>query len=192
MSKIKLIAVVGRSASGKDTLVRGTLMRHPNLNPVVHYTTRPKRPGEIEGKDYYFLSLDEFKRMENNQDFFSIACFNNWYYAIGQGSFNPEKINIGIFSPIELKWLKDSDKFELYPIETWADEISRYHRSLERLGTFDSVGLQEICRRNEADEKDFKTIEHIQCYELDTTDDFAHYIGQGFMSGLLYGLGYSD
>ena len=51
MSKIKLIVVIGRSASGKDTLVKGIVKKFPNLHLIIHYTTRPKRNNET-GEEY--------------------------------------------------------------------------------------------------------------------------------------------
>ena len=195
MSKIKLIVVIGRSASGKDTLVKGIIKKFPNLHPIIHYTTRPKRDNET-GEEYHFISMDQFERMDNNQEFFTITCFNNWYYAIGLDSFEADKINIGVFNPIELKRLMStfSDLFDIYVVETVADRTIRYERSLERLkgNPFDAEGLKEMCRRDKADEEDFKFIENISRAKLETDDFMAYAENQSFMAGLLYALGYSD
>ena len=69
MNKIKLIAIIGRSASGKDYLFRHTLKNNPDLNPVIHYTTRPRRDGEVDGRDYFFVAESEFQRKEDNYEF---------------------------------------------------------------------------------------------------------------------------
>ena len=173
MSKIKLIVVIGRSASGKDTLVKGIVKKFPNLHPIIHYTTRPKRDNET-GEEYHFISMDKYERMVNNQEFFVTTCFNNWYYAIGLDSFEADKINIGVFNPIELKRLMTtfSDLFDIYIVETVTDRATRYRRSLNRLNDhpFDDEGLKEMCRRDRADEEDFKTIENIPRAKLETGD----------------------
>lgn len=162
MSKIKLIAIIGRSASGKDSLVQATLNAHPNLHKITHYTTRPPRPNEANEVDYFFISEEEMNNLKKSM--FSTTCFNNWYYAIGKNSFDKNKINIGVFNPIELKYLIDfyPNSFEFHIIETRATEEDRYYRSLRRLDSFfDKEGLMEMCRRNQADEIDFKNIENI-------------------------------
>ena len=187
MNKIKLIAIIGRSASGKDFLFRHTLKNNPNLNPVIHYTTRPRRDGEVEGKDYFFVTETEFQRKENNYEFFSITSFRDWRYGVDSNSFDLNKINIGIFNPFEISQLYGffRDKFHIIIIETQADELSRYRRSLERLQPFDEEGLQEMCRRNFADKEDFESIKNIPRHILDTTDYSASVYNEGFMDAVV-------
>lgn len=187
MNKIKLIAIIGRSASGKDYLFRHTLEKNRNLNPVIHYTTRPRRNGEVEGKDYFFITETEFQQKENNYEFFSITSFRDWRYGVDSNSFDSKKINIGIFNPFELRQLYEffKDRFQLIIIETQADELSRYQRSLERLQPFDEEGLQEMCRRNLADEEDFESIKDIPRYTLDTTNYFASVYNEGYMNAIV-------
>lgn len=187
MNKIKLIAIIGRSASGKDYLFRHTLKNNPSLNPVIHYTTRPRRDGEVDGKDYFFVTETEFQRKEDNYEFFSITSFRDWRYGIDSNSFDPNKINIGIFNPFEISQLYGffKDKFQLIIIETQADEQTRYQRSLERLKPFDEEGLQEMCRRNLADKEDFESIKDIPRHTLNTTDYFSGIYHEGFMDAMV-------
>lgn len=56
----KLIVITGPSGVGKGTLVRSLLTRHPELYLSVSATTRTPRVGEIEGRDYYFMSRSRF------------------------------------------------------------------------------------------------------------------------------------
>lgn len=62
MSRGKLIVISAPSGSGKTTIAREIMKRNPSLGFSVSATTRPKREGEIDGKDYYFLTEDEFRR----------------------------------------------------------------------------------------------------------------------------------
>lgn len=214
--KIKLIAVMGMSASGKDYLVKSTLAHFPNLNPIVHYTTRPKRTGEVDGKNYFFVSKECIEEKNKEGEIFSITCFNDWYYAIGKDSFNVDKINIGVFNPEELKLLikEYSDIFDFYIIKTKAPKKIRFERSLERLEPFDKIGLIELARREEADIIDFsidniKEIPHNTLYtygidtnyskysnvfneKVDGAQTYAEIYNEGYMAGLLSFLGYSD
>ena len=194
MSKIKLIAIIGRSASGKDYLFRHTLKNNPDLNPVIHYTTRPRRDGEVDGKDYFFLTEAEFTHKVCDQDFLAETHFRDWKYGIDSNSFNPDKINIGIFNPIELNQLYElfKDKFQFVIVETLADEKTRYLRSLDRLKPYDKEGLKELCRRNNADEQDFKIIKYIPRFSLNTTDYSANFYNEGFMDAIVKLLGEYD
>lgn len=188
MNKIKLIAIIGRSASGKDYLFQQALKNNLNLNPVIHYTTRPRRGGEVDGRDYFFVTETEFQQKEDNCEFFSITSFRGWRYGIDSHSFDPSKVNIGIFNPFEISQLYGffKDKFQIIIIETQAEEQARYNRSLERLNPFDEEGLKELCRRNLADEEDFKFIKDIPRFILSTTTLYSSEYNQGFMDAVVW------
>jgi guanylate kinase len=52
--------VTGPSGAGKGTLIRRVLERVPGVGPTVSATTRDRRPGEVDGREYYFLTPEEF------------------------------------------------------------------------------------------------------------------------------------
>ena len=57
---------MGETGSGKDTLINKVCKEYPeDFSPVCSYTTRPKRPGEIDGREHYFVSEDEFHKLLN-------------------------------------------------------------------------------------------------------------------------------
>ena len=56
-----IFTISAPSGTGKSTLCKAMLKEIPNINFSVSYTTREKRPLEIEGKDYYFVNHDIFK-----------------------------------------------------------------------------------------------------------------------------------
>lgn len=78
-----LLAVIsGPAGSGKTTLVQNLIAgNHGNIRRAVTATTRAPRPGEQDGRDYYFLSRDEFLRMIEAGDFLEYTIFNNNYYG---------------------------------------------------------------------------------------------------------------
>ena len=64
-----LIVVTGPSGAGKGTLIRKLLERVPDVEVTVSATTRDRRPGEEEGREYRFLTQDEFLAGINSDDF---------------------------------------------------------------------------------------------------------------------------
>ena len=62
MSAKPVFVVTGPSGAGKGTLIKGLLERVSGLQVAISATTRPQRPGEVDGHDYWFLSDDEFTR----------------------------------------------------------------------------------------------------------------------------------
>ena len=57
---MKLFVVTGPSGAGKGTLIRALIERRDDLEVAISATTRPQRPGEEDGHDYYFLTEEEF------------------------------------------------------------------------------------------------------------------------------------
>src|SRR5579883_3073638 len=71
----KLIIFTDPSGVGKGTLMRSLLQRHPELYYSVSVTTRLPRPGEIDGKEYYFISRSKFEQLVQNNEFLEWAEF---------------------------------------------------------------------------------------------------------------------
>jgi guanylate kinase len=77
----KLIVLTGPSGVGKGTLLRSLLQRHPELYYSVSATTRSPRPGEVDGKDYYFISRSKFEQLVAAGKFLEWAEFAGNYYG---------------------------------------------------------------------------------------------------------------
>ena len=70
MKEGKLIVFSAPSGSGKTTIVRHLLKKDDlKLDFSISATSRDPRPNEIDGKDYYFLSLEDFKKKIKNDEF---------------------------------------------------------------------------------------------------------------------------
>ena len=77
----KVIVISGPSGAGKTTLVRQVFDHFPQLVSSISATTRPPRPGEKHGIDYYFLSSEEFLRRRAAGDFLeSCEVFGRGYW----------------------------------------------------------------------------------------------------------------
>jgi len=76
-----IYVISGPSGSGKTTLIREVLSRVPGLRFSVSHTTRPKRAGEMDGRDYHFVNEKVFQRMVRRGEFIEWAVVHNFYYG---------------------------------------------------------------------------------------------------------------
>ena len=75
-----MLVLSSPSGAGKSTIARKILEDDNNITMSVSCTTRPKRPGEVTGKDYYFVDTTEFNLMVNRGEFLEHAkVFDNYY-----------------------------------------------------------------------------------------------------------------
>src|SRR3546814_1416674 len=65
--------VCSSDLAGKSTIARKLLAAHPELGVSVSATTRPIRPGEVDGKDYHFVDLEQFRHMTAEGEFLEWA-----------------------------------------------------------------------------------------------------------------------
>lgn len=77
-----LIVISGPSGVGKDTVVKSILTNQPAIHFVVTATSRPARPGEIDGVDYFFYSEERFKEMIRQGEFLEYAIVHDNYKGV--------------------------------------------------------------------------------------------------------------
>ena len=96
MNKAKLIIFSAPSGAGKSSLIRKLIqLSDQSIELSVSATTRASRDGEVHGKDYFFMSDDEFNQMKGNNAFLESANVHGFQYATIK-SYVQEKINSGI------------------------------------------------------------------------------------------------
>ena len=76
-----LFVVSSPSGGGKGTLIRHVLDEVPNLSYSVSFTTRVPRPGEVNGREYFFISREVFDEMVAAGEFLEWACVHGNYYG---------------------------------------------------------------------------------------------------------------
>lgn len=86
-----IIVISSPSGGGKTTLVRKILKRHPYFFYSISLTTRPKRPGEKNGVDYYFTTLSRFKRLISQKKLAEWAIVHGNYYGTLKSSLTQHR-----------------------------------------------------------------------------------------------------
>ena len=98
-----LFIVSAPSGAGKTSLVNALLTSNRQIDLSISYTTRSPRPGEIDGKDYHFVSRDTFLAMAKNGDFLESAEVYGNLYGTSQSWIAAETAN-GRDILLEIDW----------------------------------------------------------------------------------------
>ncbi len=77
----KVFVITGPSGVGKGTLIRELCQRVPDLELSISATTREPRQGEVDGRDYHFLSREDFDRRVEREDFLEFATYSGNRYG---------------------------------------------------------------------------------------------------------------
>jgi len=77
----KVFVITGPSGVGKGTLIKELLKRVPDLELSVSATTRAPREGEVDGRDYHFLTPDQFEQRKEENDFLEFATYSGNRYG---------------------------------------------------------------------------------------------------------------
>lgn len=148
----KIIALIGKAGSGKDTMMHRVLERNPNLHEIVSCTTRPRREGEVEGVNYFYLTPEQFGDKVLHNEMLEATCFNDWFYGTSYESLRSDVTNIGVFNPAGIESLLGRRDVIVHVFYVTASPKNRLLRQLNREKDPD---VDEIIRRYKADEIDF-------------------------------------
>jgi guanylate kinase len=140
-----MIAISAPSGTGKSTIIRELLKQDPNLTMTISVTTRPMRTGEIEGKDYFFVSRDQFLIMDKNQELLEKSENYGNLYGITQ-KFMDEKITSGKDVLIDLNWdgvqQLTHNKFDLITIFILPPSLAELEKRLRNRATDKEEAVQ--------------------------------------------------
>ena len=153
------IILVGKAASGKDHLRKKLEGR--GFRYAVSYTTRPSRPGEIEGQDYFFISEEEFQVRIDRDEWYEWISFNGWKYGTSKNQFDED--NLFIMTPGGISHILEDERKKSFIIYLDMPMDKRIDRLTARVMPGDSIQ-----RRIIADEEDFKDFNN---YDIRITND---------------------
>ena len=166
-----LYVISAPSGTGKTTLVRMLVDSTPSISVSISHTTRPKRPAEEHGVNYYFIDKNEFLRMVDHHDFLEHATvFNNLYGT--SRSWVEHMLSQGMDVILEIDWQGAAQIQRLFPdcitifiLPPSLDALSQ--RLIQR-----NQDNHEVIRKRLADAKE--TLSHIANYDyVVLNDNFA-------------------
>ncbi len=138
MKKGTLFVISAPSGAGKSTLIEIIRPLFPDMLYSVSCTTRAMRRGEIEGKDYYFVTNDEFQRMIENGDFIEWKPVHGNRYGTPAGPVN-KAIESGQSMILDIDVEGAKEVFRAFPdsvgIFISAPNMTTLERRLRRRGT---------------------------------------------------------
>lgn len=157
----KIFYLMGKSASGKDSIYKKIKERMPELKTIVIYTTRPIREGEREGVEYYFVNDNRLEELQAEGKVIELREYNTvhgiWkYFTADDGQFDREDhlIAIGTLESYQ-KMREYFGDGKLVPIYIEVEDGMRLERALSRERKQKEPKYEELCRRFLADAADF-------------------------------------
>lgn len=103
MSQGKLIVISGASGVGKGTVLKLMMEKRKDLTFSVSATTRPPRPGEAEGRDYFFVTEARFREMIDDDEFLEYDCHNRCFYGTPRAQVEEKRKQGHVLLDIEPK-----------------------------------------------------------------------------------------
>jgi guanylate kinase len=131
--KGKLIIISAPSGAGKSTIVRHLLQKGINLEFSISATTRPPRGKEKDGKEYYFLSVEEFRRRIENGDFIEWEeVYKDQFYGTLKSEIdriwsrgNHVLFDVDVKGGINLKKIFGLDAISIFIMPPSAEELEK-------------------------------------------------------------------
>ncbi len=162
----KIYVIMGKSSTGKDTIYsRLKSDSKLQLKTVTMYTTRPKRDGEKDGVEYFFVTDDVYNQYKQDGKIIENREYNTvfgvWrYFTVDDGQIDIKSSNryLIIATPeAYCNYVTYFGKDKIVPIYIEVDDSTRIHRAIEREDMQECPKYNEMCRRYLADEEDFSS-----------------------------------
>lgn len=99
----RLFLVTAPSGAGKSSLVNALLQLEPAIKLSISHTTRAPRPGEENGREYHFVTVEEFEAMKDRGEFLESALVHGNYYGTSR-VWIEEQMKIGNDVLLEIDW----------------------------------------------------------------------------------------
>ena len=158
----KIYYVMGKSCSGKDTIYKRLVKRHPEFHTIVPYTTRPIREGERDGVEYFFVGQEQLREMQETGRVIEARSYDTkcgvWtYFTADDGQIDLDAYDyLVIGTLVSYQALKEYfGSSALVPIYIEVEDGVRLERAIGREREQAVPQYAEMCRRFLADAEDF-------------------------------------
>ena len=159
----KIYCVMGKSSSGKDSIYSRIMQQgNPALLRIVPYTTRPRREGETDGREYVFTDEAHVQQLESAGKVIELRAYHTVYGIWKYFTVDDGRIDLSAHSYLYIVTLEGYQKIQRYfgssrvvPIYIEVEDGERLSRALNRERMQESPKYEELCRRFLADAKDF-------------------------------------
>lgn len=169
----RIFIVMGKSATGKDTIYKKLLETEElHLRTAVMYTTRPIRSSEKDGVEYYFVDEAELNRLREQNKIIEHRAYETihgtWhYFTVNDGQINLDEADYLMMGTLEtyaqIREYFGTDK--VIPIYLEVEDGIRLLRAIKREQKQEQPKYAEMCRRYLADDEDFSE-ENLQKYQI--------------------------
>ena len=147
----KFVALVGASATGKSTVER-ILQEEFGYKRCISMTTRPKRDYEVDGVDYYFVTIEDLDQLAQEGLLAERTCFNGWHYSLTVAEV--EDGGVVVIEPNGLRQIIERvGRENVFVVYLTLSDKARLVRSLVAR---DDNDVDEVIRRFLADRKDMQ------------------------------------
>lgn len=163
----RLFVIMGKSATGKDTIYKRLMEQKKGwLNNVVGYTTRPIRTGETDGTEYFFVDKEKLEQIAKSGKLIELRTYHTvhgpWnYFTVDDGQIDLRTQNYLMISTLAgFERLREYyGSSSVVPIYIEAGDKERLLRYINREESEKVPNYREVCRRFLADEEDFSEAE---------------------------------
>ncbi len=159
----KIFCIMGKSATGKDTIYERLLKDEElNLKRIIPYTTRPIRDHEEDGREYHFVTEADVTELQEKGLIVEmreyLTVYGPWkYFTVNDGDIKLDEENYFLIGTVE-GYVSVRDYFGadvVKPIYVEVEDGDRLLRAIAREKKQDIPKYEEMCRRFLADSKDF-------------------------------------
>ena len=110
----RLFLVTAPSGAGKSSLVAALLKADPTVHLSISHTTRAPRPGEVDGREYHFVTVETFEAMKEDNAFLEWAYVHGNYYGTSKKWIESE-LSVGHDARLEIDWQGALQVKRLFP-----------------------------------------------------------------------------
>ena len=158
----KIVVLCGESASGK-TFIQNILTNQLGFHTMISVTTRPKRTGEIEGYDYYFIKDSVFDKLVDDNDLLESRTYSTiqdgkpciWRYGLEKSEVKDDVVNIVVTDLEGMKELKE--QFEK-----------------ENKNKTEGFSIEKLVAERKEENKDFFVLRDLKKNEIDVEEKTEH------------------